>query len=290
MKIIDYEEKRERGKGGFPIEYHFLTSSHLRYVMQLHWHKEFEIIRVLAGKLRIFLNNAEYIAETGDIVFVSGHMLHRAEPLDCVYEVIVYDLNLIRGNSSGKASEYLVPLMEGSSELEAFLHPENTELYSTAVSLFETMCAAAPFYELSVCGTLCKMFYHLLADGRINKIGGSVHGHRRKTIATLVEWIETNYRDKITLSDLSKLSGFNEKYLCRVFREFTGDTPTAYINRLRCERAAFEMSVNRKNVTEAAYESGFNELSHFSRTFKKYKGISPREFCRQTSKGDNQDA
>jgi len=52
----------------------------------------------------------------------------------------------------------------------------------------------------------------------------------------------------------------------------------------------FEGGDIAKNVTEAAYESGFNELSHFSRTFKKYKGISPREFCRELSKGDNANA
>lgn len=290
MNIIDYEEKKKHGQEGFPIEYYFINHTHYRYVMQLHWHKEFEVIRVLAGELRVFLNNIEYAAKTGDIIFASGHMLHRAEPIDCVYECIVYDLNLIRGSSAGKAAEYLVPLMAGTSELDAILHPENTALYRTAVELFETMCASSPFYELSVCGILSKMFYHLLSDGRVHQIAGRVHGHRRKTIATLIDWIEKNYRDKITLRELSELSGLNEKYLCRVFREFTGETPTEYINRFRCERASFEMTVNRKNVTEAAYESGFNELSHFSRTFRKYKGISPREFCRQALKGDNKDA
>ena len=80
MGIIDYEEKKKRGPDGFPIEYHFINQNHFRYVMQLHWHKEFEIIRVLAGELRVFLNNSEYIARTGDIVFIGGHVLHRAEP------------------------------------------------------------------------------------------------------------------------------------------------------------------------------------------------------------------
>jgi len=290
MKIIDYEEKKKRGAEGFPIEYHFITSSHYRYVMQLHWHREFEIIRVLAGELRVFLNNTEYVAKTGDIIFVCSHMLHRAEPIDCVYECIVFDLNLIRGDLSGKVSEYLVPLMAGDSEIDAYLQPERSPLYVATQKLFETMCDAGIYYELSVCSILAEIFYHLFADGKVSQCVSVYGGHRRKSIATLIEWIEKNYPDKITLSEMSERSGFNEKYLCRVFREFTGETPTEYINRRRVERAAFEMAVNRKNVTEAAYESGFNELSHFSRTFKKYKGISPREFCRELSKGDNANA
>lgn len=290
MKITDYEEKKKRGAEGFPIEYYFVTSSHFRYIMQLHWHKEFELIHILAGKLRVFLNNVEYTAVSGDIVFVSSHTLHRAEPLDCVYECIVFDLNLLRDSSNGKINEYLVPIMAGNAELEPFLKPESSPLYESARKLFKVMCDEEPFYELSVCGILFDIFYHLFAEGRISKSNDASRGHRRKSIATLIDWIEKNYTDKITLGKMSELCGFNEKYLCRIFREFTGETPTEYINRRRIERAAFEMAVNRKNVTEAAYESGFNELSHFSRTFKKYKGSSPREFCREILKGDNENA
>ena len=284
MNILDYEETKKHGSEDFPIEYYFLDRRHIRYVMQLHWHKEFELIRVLAGRLRVFLNNEEHIADAGDIIFVSGHTLTRAEPENCVYECIVFDLNMIRGFNQGKAAGYLVPLLSGDAELVPHLRPENTPLYKTAVELFETMCAADKYYELAVCGILNKLFFHLLADGRIHRSEKNLRGHKKKSVASLISWIEKNYTEKITLSDLSVQSDFNEKYLCRVFREFTGQTPTEYINRLRVERAAFEMSTNHKSVTDAAYESGFNELSHFSRTFKKFKGITPREFKSQINK------
>ena len=290
MNIIDYEEKKKRGSDGFPIEYHFINKSHFRYVMQLHWHKDFEIVRVLAGELRVFLNNTEHVATAGDIIFISSHVLHRAEPVDCVYECIVLDLNLLRGSSAVKVSDYLVPILAGTGEVLPLLRSDNKALYKTTVELFEIMCHETAFYELAVCGILSKIFFHLLSDGKIRHNSNNLHGNRRQAIAGLMDWIEKHYTEKITLKNLSELSGFNEKYLCRIFREFTGETPTEYINRRRIERAAFEMSVNRKNVTEAAYESGFNELSHFSRTFKKYKGISPREFCREIPKGDNENA
>ena len=108
MNIIDYEETKQQGSPDFPIEYYFVDHRHIRYVMQLHWHKEFELIRVLAGKLRVFLNNEEYLAQTGDIIFVSGHTLTRAEPENCVYECIVFDLNMIRGFHQGKAAGFPV--------------------------------------------------------------------------------------------------------------------------------------------------------------------------------------
>ena len=97
-------------------------------------------------------------------------------------------------------------------------------------------------------------------------------------MALLVEKIESEYTHKITLRDLSEIAQINEKYLCRFFKEFTGQTPIDYINRLRIDRACYEMSVNKLNVTEAVYECGFNEISYFLKIFKKYKGITPGEY------------
>ena len=78
----------------------------------------------------------------------------------------------------------------------------------------------------------------------------------------------------------SRVSGINEKYLCRFFKEFSGYTPTDYVNRMRVERAVSEMTVGGKSITDAAFDSGFNELSYFSRIFKKYIGTTPRDFLR----------
>ena len=108
----------------------------------------------------------------------------------------------------------------------------------------------------------------------------------------LLDKIEREYSRKITLAELSEIAQINEKYLCRFFKEFTGQTPIDYINRLRVDRACYEMTVNKLNVTETAYECGFNELSYFSKCFKKYKGVSPgqyrSEFC--SEKGEIKNA
>ena len=92
---------------------------------------------------------------------------------------------------------------------------------------------------------------------------------------------------RLTLSDLAELAQVNEKYLCRFFKEYTGQTPIDYINRLRVDRACYEMSVTGMNVTEAAFECGFNELSYFSKMFKKYKGIAPGEYRKRYCKSGN---
>ena len=97
-------------------------------------------------------------------------------------------------------------------------------------------------------------------------------------LTRLLEWIDENYTQKITLASLAKISGFNEKYLCRFFKEYTSHTPIDYINRLRVEKAADDMLSRHMSVTEAAYANGFNDSAYFSKMFRQIKGISPSEF------------
>lgn len=288
MATRDYEEKKQRGSLSFPIDYYYIDSSHPRYVMQLHWHGEFEILRILSGELHVFLNNTRYTAHPGDLIFISSLMLHRAEPYNCDYECIVFDMNMVCGHGCDRVAELLGPITSGRVEPVKFVPHCDDELSRCTNSLFSLLREHKPFYELAVCAAIDSMFFHLMRRGVTSLPFPERIGHKKKTIALVVDWIERNYQEKITLGKLAKISGLNEKYLCRVFREFTGQSPTEYINRLRIERACFEMSINSKSVTDAALDCGFNDLSYFSRTFKKYKGQLPREFCRRISKGDNQ--
>ncbi|MBQ9769061.1 MAG: helix-turn-helix transcriptional regulator [Clostridia bacterium] len=285
MKFFEYKEKKTRGSPDFPLEYYFIDREHSQYVMPLHWHREIEIIRVLNGRLHLFLNNMEYLLERGDVVFVGPGVLHRGEPEECIYECIVFDLNMLCRYSSGKIADQLLPLIMGSAEIERLCCPEDTQLSSTVGALFASIEKGGEFYQLEVYSLVAKTVYLLYKNSHITLHSASKRSDRqRDTMATLLDYIEKNLTAKITLSELSRVSGVNEKYLCRFFKEFSGYTPTDYVNRMRLERAMNEMTVGGKSITDAAFDSGFNELSYFSRMFKKYMKVTPREYLRARKK------
>ena len=84
-----YNEQKQRGTMDFPIELYHVDKTHPKYEMAHHWHSEIEIIRILSGELNIRLNNKEYLAKKGDIIFVNPETVHGAIPTDCTYECIV---------------------------------------------------------------------------------------------------------------------------------------------------------------------------------------------------------
>lgn len=108
MKFLDYNENKRHGSSVFPIELYSVDNKHPQYIMPLHWHKEFEIIRILSGKFTVFLNNEKYILNQGDFLIISGGTLHRGEPDSCVYECLVFDINMLkRQKTMPRANIYL---------------------------------------------------------------------------------------------------------------------------------------------------------------------------------------
>ena len=70
----------------------------------------------------------------------------------------------------------------------------------------------------------------------------------------------------------------NEKYLCRFFKAYTSYTPIDYVNRLRIEKAADDLRLLHRSVTEAAFANGFNDSAYFSKLFRQIKGVSPKVY------------
>lgn len=273
MKYREYREIKIHGSREFPFEYYLVDKNHPHYVMPLHWHTNFEVIHVISGKLSLHLDNVEYILSDNDVVFIGCGVMHRAEPYNCVYECAVFDLSIISGYNTTKIFEYIGPLISQNAETDVICACANPY----AIRLFEVAAREEEFYELEISASISRLLCELYRAGAVRIVtpDSKKISHRRAVMTQLIGEIEKNYAQKITLADLAKTAQINEKYLCRFFKEFTGFTPIDYINRIRIDKACYQLAVNKMNVTEAAYECGFNELSYFSKCFRKYKGMSP---------------
>ena len=279
MKRLDLKEQRQHGAPDFPVQYYRIDPGHPRYEMNLHWHSEFEVVRVLQGELRLYLNNVEYDMTAGEIAFVGSGILHRAQPRDCVYECVVFDLNLLAKNSVGRVASYVRPLL--SAEVENRPVAGDVALREIVDTLFETLKNEENYFELTAFSAIAALVHSLYTTGRVKTGEQRVRtGHKRQVMLALLDWIEQNYTDRITLEQLAQVARADSKYLCRFFKEYTGNSPIDYINRLRVERACLCMAEGDGNITEAALDNGFNDISYFCKIFKRYKGVTPREYRR----------
>ena len=103
------------------------------------------------------------------------------------------------------------------------------------------------------------------------------------------EGIELLEQDSdMTVSDIAHRCGVSESYFRRLFREYSGENPVDFRQRHRIEKAKqMLLSDDMLTVGEIAQELHFSDIYHFSKTFKRFAGISPTAFVKNaTVKGN----
>jgi len=107
------------------------------------------------------------------------------------------------------------------------------------------------------------------------------HSHREEArIRQIYAFVERNYRSEIDLQTVADLASLTVPSFCRYFKKITQMTFTDFVNEYRVKQAC-KMFTQNPSVTDVCYTNGFNNLSHFTKTFKSVTGKTPREYKKE---------
>lgn len=102
-------------------------------------------------------------------------------------------------------------------------------------------------------------------------------------VSNAINFIEGNLDKKLILEEIAEKAYFSPYHFHRLFKAVTKETVNDFITRKRVEKAAaFLLHKKQKTVTEVSEVVGFTTLSSFSRAFKKFYGMSPVEFKKES--------
>jgi transcriptional regulator GlxA family with amidase domain len=87
--------------------------------------------------------------------------------------------------------------------------------------------------------------------------------------------------DELSLAGMSRAGELSPWHFLRAFRSAFGETPHAYLTRLRLERAKELLTLSSRPVTEICFDVGFTSLGSFISLFHRQVGLSPAEYRRR---------
>ncbi|MGM9971497.1 MAG: AraC family transcriptional regulator [Anaeroplasmataceae bacterium] len=264
----------------FIIYQRTFTKSSLSYI-SCHWHNEIEIIYCYSGSISCSVNEKTYILDENSFTIINSNALHQINMIDeAKWYAIVFDPKFIYGFS------------ESLIKTEAFdnikfnnLLIKNTSIINSLHKLINIYFSDVSFKSLRVNSLLSEIYLSILDEATSNdeviKSESKAHSIR---IRQILDFINNNYKSKITIDDISKEIGLCRSEVCKLFKAEIGISIADYILKLRVEKSIPLLLSNKLNITEIASQSGFNSSSYYAEAFKKLINMTPLEYKKKNRK------
>ena len=273
---MSFNEIKQHGTEDFPFELYKVDKSHPKYKMAFHWHTSVELIRIRKGSLTVTLNERSFEAKENDLIFVNSEVIHGAIPHDCEYRCLVFNPAFLKtGNDS--CDLFLDNLLSQYFYLPDRI--EDDEVKKIADYILDEMDERKEGFNFKVIG-LSSYLFGLIQEKNLyrREYNDGKDTQKIYKLKKVLKFIRENFAREITLDDMAREANLSIKYFCSFFKNMTGTTPVKYLLTYRVERAARKLLGTEENITQIAYDCGFNDLSYFIKTFKEIKRVTPKNY------------
>ena len=235
-----------------------------------HFHDYYVIGFIESGERCLSCKNRKYTVEPGDLLLFNPRDNHTCEQIDG--RTLDYRCINVPPETMSKAAfeitgkdylPYFSPAVIFHSELASLLR----ELHMIIME------EEKDFRKEEIFFFLLEQLIEEFSEEGIEQSGPE---ENRET-KIICNYLEKNYMKNITLDELSGLTGLSKYYLLRSFTKQKGISPYRYLETIRIDRAKKLLEQGVLPI-EAALQTGFTDQSHFSNFFKKFIGLTPKQY------------
>ncbi len=194
----------------------------------------------------------------GQPLFSADRRVHKIESNEADHKIFQRILKLNPGRGLGK-----------SENPKDYDRPPTLDLFQQRNNLI----SLGSYIETK--GLILQLIARFLNDDKPNSVETKKIPSK---ILDAIHYIQTNLQANITVEHLAERAHQNTNYFSRIFLNYTGERPLAYLQKKRIERAQYLMLTTSLPLSEIAIETGFESLSYFSRMFKKTTGLTPTHY------------
>jgi AraC family transcriptional regulator len=260
---------------GFLWETHGVTSGYARTML---WPRP-QVVLVTSGQVRVqersFSRMSSFLAGPGSVtVWPGGHeskSIFWNGPCETV-DVGIDSLTLARlGHHDELMARMALTPQPGVQD------PQLQSLITAMVAEVQAGCPAGRLYGEALSLAIAA---HLLGRYSAGKVKRSIvkGGLSNQQLATVLELIHGNLRSDLGLADLAQAAYLSPCHFSLAFKRSVGMSPHQYVIRERINRARQLLAEGRLSIIEVANSVGFSNQSHFTETFHRVTGLTPRQF------------
>lgn len=245
-------------------------------VVPLHYAKTIEILLAQDLKGKIVVGNRSYPLDGRQLFVIPPNTVHANDILsgDGTLYVLKMDFDVFSEFANISAI-----LNNHGTSIANLAHYYTREDFDRAYAVILELIQHD--HDFSYCISLIIRLFSILKDRSqpisqkqlVGKYSRNIDLHK------LIRWTQDHLSQQITLQDVADQFGYSKCYFCSRFKEMTGFTYYEYLTSARISYACQLLLLNR-SVKETCYMTGFENVSYFVQLFKKYQGMTPKEYAR----------
>ncbi len=273
-----------------PIECFDYDTATMPFPVKPHWHYFMEIIFIEEGSARMQSGEQHYILEKGDMMLFhpkSVHAIYGVDEKPLKYLGMKFDINQMGATSSYAPklrSIFRCAEKRGMQPVfpKSFQQKEDyAELFLECV---EEIRSKNYGYDLIVRSKIYTLLVQMLRHWQAQ--GFSVDSETfaedsQNDIYSITEFIDAHICDGIRVQELAERCGMSYSYFAKRFQEIYGKSCKAYIETMRLFQVEEFLLFTDFDLNYISQETGFSDCSHMIKSFKRSRGITPKQFRKQ---------
>ena len=258
--------------GGMDIRMFIVTI----FNRQTHFHSDIEIFTPLEGSVMITSSNRRSIVEPGDFFIVNrneAHSLVRTSSSNMLL-ALQFSPNFCR--------EYY-PQLSRIRILQNHIVRKNSprlhaQLRSNFAFMLRCMGEKKEGYQLALMSALNAISSAIVCHGVYeSQNSASSEEKTRMRLASVIDYIQKNYTNNISLAELAEMENLDMSYLSHFIKNKLGITFREYVNRLRLERAADLVANTRMRMIDICIDCGYSDYRYLNKAFMEEFNMTPSQ-------------
>ena len=258
---IKYERPR--------YSYRIIKSNMLQY--EAHLHRDIEMIYVIKGQTKAYLDSVEHVLNEGDIFVAFPNKVH-------YYQTFTEEKSLIIRFSPDYLEDFKSVFLKHNPINPVIRKDELPDyFYEYIVKILNSYESDESFKEENI-----KGYFNVLLSDSIPCFDFVENKEDNvDMISSILSYCFENYKENISLDEMAKQLHVSKYYISRLFSDKIKISLNNYINMLRVNDAKERLIKTSDSVTEIGIKVGYNTIRSFNRAFLTQTGMQPREFRNQ---------
>lgn len=245
--------------------------------LDAHWHRDIEIIFVLKGSTDIKIDGNIFHLDEDDLVVINSNSIHQLKSKTNCTAVS------LKINPDG--------LSCGDTYFDCNSSTDNDKgryysLKSSVAYLVKENCSKDVTDDYFNLASAYNILHILEAHFKGDKANAPTQKYADR-VNRIINYIETNYKDAITLTQLAEHEHLSVPYLSSFFDKYFGVNFTTYYNDVRMRHAVNQLLSSGDSIENIAYDNGFTDPRSFVNLFKKKYDTLPSLYRKQNSDNKN---